>query len=67
MAVGGDGVRDLDLTLSSGRNDITADGTHDAMPRVTYCTQSAGTYRLKVEAADGSGDYFYQVFQRTGG
>jgi hypothetical protein len=67
VAVGGDGVRDLDLTLSSGRNDITADGTHDAMPRVTYCTQSAGTYRLKVEAADGSGDYFYQVFQRTGG
>lgn len=65
VAVGGDGVRDLDLTLQQGSRGITADGTRDAMPRVTHCTDSAASFRLEVTAASGNGDYFFQVFKRT--
>ncbi|MBX3246448.1 MAG: hypothetical protein KF901_04625 [Myxococcales bacterium] len=66
VAVGGDGVIDLGLRLSSGSNVVAADSSRDAMPDVRYCTSSAGSYRVDISAEAGSGTYFYQVFRRTG-
>jgi len=62
--VGGQGVNDLDVTLSQGNNQVATDGTRNAFPSVRHCTQGDGRYTLSVRAASGSGDYFYQVFRR---
>ena len=66
VVVGGDGVIDLDVQLQQNGSAVSADTTRDAMPNVRYCTQGAGRFRLQIQAASGSGDYFYQVFQRSG-
>lgn len=65
LVVGGEGVNDIDVRLTRGGQQLSADGTRNAFPNVRYCTQAAGTYRLDVAATAGSGDYFYQVFQRS--
>jgi len=67
LAVGGEGVTDLDASLSLGRQQVAADQTRTAFPAVRYCTQQAGQYTLTIRAAGGSGDYFYQVFARSSG
>ena len=65
LVVGGDGVSDLDVTLSKGREQLAGDGSRNAFPSVRYCTTEAGRYKIDVKAATGSGPYFYQVFRRT--
>ncbi len=67
LAVGGEGVNDLDASLSFGGEQVAADQTRTAFPAVRYCTTRAGRYTLTIRAAGGSGDYFYQVFARGGG
>lgn len=66
LAVGGDGITDLDASLSFGGQPVAADQTRTAFPAVRYCTRQAGDYTLQIGAARGRGDYFYQVFTRTG-
>ncbi len=63
LAVGGDGVHDLDLTLSRGGTELASAGTRNAFPSVRFCAESAGRYDIKIRAASGSGGYFYQVFE----
>lgn len=67
LAVGGIGVNDLNATLSQGNTEIANDGTRNAFPTLRFCTQQAGRYSLNVEAQAGQGDYFFQVFRRSGG
>ena len=67
LAVGGEGMTDLDASLSLGGQQVAADQTRTAFPAVRYCTTQAGRYTLTIQAAAGSGDYFYQVFARGGG
>jgi len=67
LAVGGEGMTDLDASLSLGGQQVAADQTRTAFPAVRYCTTRAGRYTLTIQAAAGSGDYFYQVFARGGG
>jgi len=67
LVVGGDGVVDLDASLSSGRDEVATDGTRNPFPNVRHCATSDERLRLEVEAAGGSGEYFYQVFSRSGG
>lgn len=67
LVVGGEGVHDLDLTLSDGRSEAASDGTHDAFPSVRHCPRSDGRHRLKITARSGAGKYFYQVFTREEG
>lgn len=65
LVVGGDGVNDLDVTLSQGNTQVATDGSRNAFPSVRHCTQNnGGRFRLEVNATDGSGQYFYQVFRR---
>ena len=66
VVVGGDGVNDLDVTLSKGSDTLAGDGSRNAFPAVRYCTTTAGRYKVSVRAATGSGPYFYQVFKRSG-
>jgi hypothetical protein len=66
VVVGGDGVNDLGVSLSRGSQVVAADTTHSAFPNVRVCTQSAETYSMEITAENGSGRYYYQVFQRTG-
>ncbi len=64
VVVGGDGVNDLDVTLSAGSANAT-DGTRNAFPTVQHCvTEGNGRYSLAIEAKSGSGRYFYQVFRQ---
>lgn len=65
LVVGGDGVNDLDVTLSQGNTQVATDGSRNAFPSVRHCTQNnGGRFNLEVNAANGSGTYFYQVFRR---
>lgn len=67
VAVGGEGVRDLDLTLSQGPTQIASDlGTRNAFPSVRHCASTDGDYTITVSAASGSGEYAYQVFSQQG-
>ena len=69
MVVGGDGVHDLDVTLSQGSTQVATDfGARNAFPSVRYCTTGSGStaFTLTVSAASGSGDYVYQVFAQSG-
>lgn len=67
LVVGGDGVSDLDVSLSKGNSPLAGDGSRNAFPAVRYCTTEAGRYEIDVKAATGSGPYFYQVFRRASG
>ena len=64
--VGGQGMNDIDVTLTQGTAELARDGTRNAFPSVRACIQAAGRVRLKVRATAGSGEYAYQVFRRTG-
>ncbi|MDQ3034425.1 MAG: hypothetical protein M3Y87_18600 [Myxococcota bacterium] len=68
VVVGGDGVRDLDVTLGQGSTQVASDvGVRSAFPSVRHCASTAGTYTVTVRAASGSGEYVYQVFSQQGG
>lgn len=64
LAVGGEGISDLDLSLSQGGSALATDQAVSAFPSVRHCATSTGTYRIDLRAADGQGPYFYQVFRR---
>lgn len=64
LVVGGDGVNDLDVTITRGSNTVAADSSRNPFPAVRYCAQQGGRHRVTVKATAGSGEYFFQVFQR---
>ncbi len=65
LAVGGQGLNNVDLSISQGGNEIASDNTRTAFPTVRHCPTSNGRFRIDIGAGDGSGRYFYQVFRRT--
>jgi len=66
VAVGGEGINDLDLILSRGNTQLASDyGSASAFPSVRHCAESDGSYQLQITAASGSGTYHYQVFSRS--
>lgn len=68
VVVGGEGVRDLDVTLSQGSTQVASDvGVRNAFPSVRHCASTDGHYTVTVRAASGQGDYVYQVFSQQGG
>ena len=64
LVVGGDGVNDLDVSITRGSDVVAADSSRNPFPAVRYCADQAGRYRVSVKATSGSGEYFFQVFQR---
>lgn len=66
VVVGGQGVNDLDVTLSRGGTQLASDyGSANAFPSVRHCAQQSGDHRIQITAADGAGDYHYQIFSRS--
>ena len=65
LAVGGDGVADLGISLKNGAETLTEDQTRNAFPSVRHCAERSGPHTVEVRAATGSGQYFYQVFRRS--
>ena len=65
LTVGGDGVHDIDASLSLGGTPLARDTTHNAFPDLRFCTERAGAYTLEVTARTGEGEYFYQVFEQA--
>jgi hypothetical protein len=56
----------LGVSLSSNGRALTSDQSRTAFPSVRHCVEQAGRYTLTVNAQNGSGGYFYQVFRRSG-
>jgi hypothetical protein len=66
VVVGGEGVNDLDVTLSRGGTELASDfGSRNAFPSVRQCVEADGRYTITVTAAQGSGPYHYQIFSRS--
>lgn len=66
VVVGGQGVNDLDVTLSRDGTQLGSDfGSRNAFPSVRQCVQAGGRHTVTVTAASGSGEYHYQIFSRT--
>ncbi|CAN5391996.1 hypothetical protein BH09MYX1_BH09MYX1_21980 [soil metagenome] len=58
VAMGGDGVRDLDLSLLDTQGNVLArDVTHDPQAVLRLCVDVPGWYTLLVRMAAGSGDF----------
>jgi hypothetical protein len=67
VVVGGEGVRDLDVTLSQGATQVATDfGVRNAFPSVRHCASANARFTVSVRAAAGSGEYVYQVFSQAG-
>lgn len=64
LVVGGDGVNDLEVSITRGSTVVGADSSRNPFPAVRYCADQAGRYRVNIKAVSGSGEYFFQVFQR---
>ncbi|MCB9595118.1 MAG: hypothetical protein H6719_20540 [Sandaracinaceae bacterium] len=68
VAVGGEGITDLDVTLSRGNTQLASDfGSANAFPSIRHCAQTQGRHTIQITASGGSGPYHYQIFSRTGG
>jgi hypothetical protein len=66
IALGGAGVRDLDVTLLDATGKPVAhDTTRDAQAVVRACVEQAGTYALVVKMTEGNGDFLAATW--TGG
>jgi hypothetical protein len=58
VAMGGAGVRDLDVVVEDENgNALGHDTTHDSQAVVRVCVDHAGTYTMLVRMAAGSGDF----------
>ena len=58
VAIGGRGVRDVDLTLTTGTGDpIAHDVSREPEATLRACVETAGHYTLVVRMAAGGGDY----------
>jgi hypothetical protein len=58
VALGGEGVRDLDASLiDSSGSPIAHDATRDPQAVVRVCVDRSGTYALVVRMAEGAGDF----------
>ncbi len=68
VAVGGEGITDLDVTLSRGNTQLASDfGSANAFPSVRHCAQSDGRHTIAITASGGAGPYHYQIFSRATG
>lgn len=58
VAFGGDGARDVDLSiLDANNNRVANDDTHDTQAVVRFCAPARGRYTLAVRMADGGGSF----------
>lgn len=63
LGVGDNGVRDLDLVLASGNQEVDRDIETDARPIVRVCPERSGTYQVKVRMHAGQGRFIYAPYR----
>lgn len=67
VAFGGDGARDVDLSLLDGNSQrIGGDTTHDAHGAFHHCLRTRGRYVLSLRMTAGSGSYLVGTWQGGG-
>ncbi|MCA9580194.1 MAG: hypothetical protein KC416_00285 [Myxococcales bacterium] len=64
LTVGGEGVHRLETSLEQGSHRLARDTSQNAAPSLRYCPAESGTFRFQVQAREGQGAYFFQVFRR---
>lgn len=66
VAVGGAGVHDLSAQLGTANGPAAIDGQQGALVALEACDSSHQHTALRLASARGSGEYFFQVFRRSG-
>lgn len=64
VAVGGEGVSDLNMTVQHGNQTVAEDRSLTAFPAVRYCARSSGQHRVVIESRHGTGEFVFRVFRR---
>ena len=65
MVAGGDGIRDLDATLSLNGQQVASDTTTvGAFLALRHCADAEASFTLTVRATRGAGQYVSQIFTR---
>jgi hypothetical protein len=68
VAMGTNGVRDLDVTLLDPAGALVgSDTAHEPEATVRACVESAGTYTVVVKMASGAGDYILATWTPAAG
>jgi hypothetical protein len=65
VAVGGAGVQDLDAQIDDGSSSGRSDTDRNAVVAIESCASSHARTALSIQAAQGQGEYFFQVFRRS--
>ncbi len=64
VALGGDGARDVDLSLlDANASRVAGDSTRDAQAAVHHCVRTRGRYTLALRMASGGGSYMVGTWQ----
>lgn len=64
LAVGDNGVRDLDLVLLDSRNnEVDRDVEQNPRPVVRVCPSNSGTYSMHLRMFDGQGHFVYAAYR----
>lgn len=64
LAVGDNGVRDLDLILSDSHNrEVDRDVEQNPRPVVRVCPTNSGTYSMHLRMFDGQGHFVYSAYR----
>jgi len=64
LAVGDNGVRDLDLRLLNTRGDVVdRDVEQNSRPIVRVCPTASGSYTMRVKMFAGAGNFVYQQYR----
>lgn len=64
VAVGGNGISDLDLTVQQGSTTVAEDRTLTAFPTARYCARAAGAHRVTISSRRGTGEFVFRMFRR---
>lgn len=68
LVVGGEGVRDIDASLSNASREIESDTTtRGGFVSLRHCTRNAQALTLTVRATQGAGTYVVQVYSAPNG
>lgn len=63
LAVGGDGVQDIDLHAFVGGARVASDTGHDANPIASYCAPADGRAEVRLHMYRGGGEFAYRTFK----
>ncbi len=63
MAVGGEGVQDVDLHAYVGGTRVGSDSGHDSNPVASYCATADGHAEVRMHMYRGGGEFVFRTFR----